>query len=177
MRKTLCLLLFLFLLLPGCAQQKEIPVCDGCIADNIWKSEQDFLDNRAKHLQEGELAGKAILRPVPQSEEFSLYHVLEYVPLSENYVYEFVSDGGAVRIHVYNGQDSFANFLENHDSQFGEHKTYVRKSGAVYAKDSNSWFVDHDGRLISYDLPESITLETPEELEKYFTIEAYSLTE
>ena len=77
--KRFLILLLCLAFLTGCQQkeEKEVFVCDGCFADNLYETEQEFLDKRAEKIREGVLEQTTILRPIPQSDEFSLYHVAE----------------------------------------------------------------------------------------------------
>ncbi len=177
--KGILFLLLCLAFLTGCQQkeEKEVFVCDGCFADNLYETEQEFLDKRAENIREGVLEQTTILRPIPQSDEFSLYHVAEPYSLNGSYRYEYLIGGEAVQICIDCNKDSFNSYLKNFKSSIGEYETFVWKGDALYSEEDNAWVINYDGHMVSFDLPESIVVGNAKELEAYFTIEAYSITQ
>jgi hypothetical protein len=170
------ILLLCLAFLTGC-QQKEEKEVGVCFADNLYETEQEFLDKRAENIREGVLEQTTILRPIPQSDEFSLYHVAEPYSLNGSYRYEYLIGGEAVQIHIDCNKDSFNSYLKNFKHYIGEYETYVWKGDALYSEEDNAWVINYDGHKVSFDLPESIVVGNAKELEAYFTIEAYSITQ
>ena len=177
--RILCALLLLTLLLTGCQQQeeKEAVVCDGCIPANLYKTEQAFLDECAKNAREGVLKQTTILRPISQSDEFSLYRVEEPYSLDGSYQYVYIVGEETLQIQIDCNKDSFNEYLEEHRSMIGENETYAWVGDALYSEKGNTWVINYDGCMVSFRLPWSVTAETVKELEAYFTIEAYSITQ
>ena len=144
MKKRIFLLAFIsLLLLAGCNQEGDEPSVPYCASPICWRSEEDFLADKASKFQSGEFDYGTLLRPVPAAEGVTFGQVNEYEHINGYYYYGFaVSDEkeaeeAFVTVYIHLSPDSYENIVKDHGRDGG--KCWVED--VLYDPLNNKWTV------------------------------------
>lgn len=181
----ICILAFMFLIC-GCSIDKQDTVTgsdqEECIVQYIETDFQTFLDDwksacgdttRDVLLAPDSKKPNATLTiPILQSNDYSF----SYVEVNDTqYMYFFTPiDSRPEDILTY--ADVFGIYVSKVDNSFDivmKQHDLTPVNGIAYSAERNAWYIDNNGRRIRIEFPDTIVLESADQLSEYFTFEEY----
>lgn len=119
--------------------------------------------------QNDEDNGRCLLIPNITSNEFEFYfaeaygHNFFYYYVPKNYDKKFFDYTVGIIVSISKNNGTFSAVVEQYDLSV--------ENGIAYDSNHNTWYIDFDSKLISICFPDSIVLQSGEELSNYFTFE------
>ena len=98
-----------------------------------------------------------------------------FLPLERFASQDRVVDPKAIVISIDREQSDFAESMERISSAIPieQEQRFTIYDGSAYDKKLNKWYIDYNGRTIAIDFPDTIVLESADQISEYFAFEEY----
>lgn len=181
------LLISLVLLLPGCKSEPEYGGINILHRSENMESFYQWIDSQGELLSENALLSTNEIDTIPIPFLLNDSYGMEYVDVyPTGFYYSFlplerfasqdrVADPKAIVISIDREQSDFAESMERISSAIPieQEQRFTIYDGSAYDKKLNKWYIDYHGRTIAIDFPDTIILESADQISEYFTFEEY----